>query len=275
MPEGVAEEIEELAVVGQWTSLDEAYEHALVVLAMNLDCFVREIDGFFALEVEPEREGAVRHELSEYVAEQQHWRARAELSVGAVGMELGLLWVLSLVAIFLLQIKDPGISDRFCNSSVDVVAGGEWWRTFTALFLHGDLPHLAGNVFIGGVFCYFVVQSFGQIRGWVLILASGVMGNALNAVHHYPETFYSLGASTATFGAVGLLVGLGIVLAWKSRAYRMFKPMMVPLAVGLVVLGWYGVGDGNTDVLAHLFGWVSGLVLGAIVARRMETESLR
>jgi rhomboid protease GluP len=272
MPEGVVEEIEELAVVGQWSSLDEAYEHALVVLAMNLDCFVREADGFFALEVEPEREVAVRHELREYVAEQQHWRNRAELSVGAVGMELGLLWVLSLVAIFLLQIKDPGISDRFCNSSVDVVAGGEWWRTITALFLHGDLPHLAGNVFIGGVFCYFVAQSFGQLRGWVLILASGVMGNALNAVHHYPATFYSLGASTATFGAVGLLVGMGMVLAWRSLAYRMLKPVFVPLAGGLVMLGWYGVSDGNTDVLGHIFGWISGAILGTLAAARLGRE---
>ncbi|MFC7338457.1 rhomboid family intramembrane serine protease [Haloferula chungangensis] len=272
MPEGIAEEVEELAVVGQWSSLDEAYENALVVLAMNLDCFIREVDGFFAIEVEPERERLVRHELSEYAAEQQLWRERAELPVGAVGMELALIWVLSLVGIFLFQIKDPSISDRFCNSAVDVVAGGEWWRTFTALFLHADAPHLLGNVFIGGVFCYFVAQSFGQLRGWMMILASGVLGNSLNALYHFPENFYSLGASTATFGAMGLLVGLGVVLAWKSRTYRMLKPVMVPLATGLIMLGWYGVGDGNTDVLAHVFGWSSGVVLGVVVAGKMETE---
>lgn len=272
MPEGVAEEVEELAVVGQWPSLDEAYENALVVLAMNLDCFVREVDGLFALEVEQEREGAIRHELSEYAAEQQDWRERAELPVGVVGMELAVFWAISLVGIFLLQLKDPEISDRFCNSAVDVVAGGEWWRTFTALFLHGDFPHLAGNLVYGGVFCFFVAQSFGQVRGWILILASGVTGNALNAVYYYPENFYSLGASTATFGAVGLLVGLGIVLAWKSRTYRMLKPVVVPLAGGLVMLGLFGVSDGDTDVMAHVFGWLSGVVLGTVVSMRMETE---
>ena len=71
MPEGIVEEVEELAVVGQWDSLDEAYEHALVVLAMNLDCSVREIDGMFAIEVEHYAETAIRHELSEYASEQQ------------------------------------------------------------------------------------------------------------------------------------------------------------------------------------------------------------
>ena len=101
MPEGVIEEVDELAVVGQWKSLDDAYEHALVVLAMNLDCFVREIDGFFALEVEPSQEGAIRHELGEYVAEQQQWRERVELPVGAVGMELATIWALMLVGVFL------------------------------------------------------------------------------------------------------------------------------------------------------------------------------
>ena len=95
-------------------------------------------------------------------------------------MELALLWVLSLVGVFLVQIKDPAIVDRFSNSSIGLFFENEWWRPFTALFLHADFPHLAGNVMIGGVFCVLVAQSFGQLRGWLLILASGVMGEC----HH-------------------------------------------------------------------------------------------
>ena len=263
-------EEEALAEVGRWSSPAEAYEHALVVLAMNLDCFVRETDGLYALEVEPAAEGVIRSELREYAAEQQEWRERAELPVGTVGMELALVWVLSLVGVFFLQLKDPGISDRFCNSSIAVLGHAEWWRPFTALFLHADFPHLAGNVFLGGVFCVFVAQSFGQVRGWLLILASGTLGNAANAAKHYPEGFQSLGASTATFGALGLLVGMGLVLAWRSHSCRKFKPMLVPLAVGLFIFGWRGVGGENADILGHLFGCLSGVVLGALAAWRMK-----
>jgi membrane associated rhomboid family serine protease len=272
MPEGVIEEVEESTVVGQWKSLDEAYEHALVVLAMNLDCFVREIDGFFALEVEPGDESAIRCELEEYAAEQQQWRERAELPVGAVGMELAMLWLLSLVGMFLFQMREPDLVARFSNSSLGLFAEGEWWRPFTALFLHTDFPHLAGNVLIGGVFCVFVAQSFGQLRGWVLILASGVLGNTVTAAFHFPDPFRSIGASTATFGALGLLVGMGIVLSWHSRSYRQLKPVIVPIAVGLVLLGWFGVGGVDTDVLAHLFGCLSGVLLGAIAAWQMRVS---
>lgn len=267
------EEEEQLAVVGRWKSLDEAYEHALVVLAMNLDCFVREIDGFFALEVEPGKEGAILHELGEYAAEQQQWRERAELPVGTVGMELAMLWVLSLVSVFLFQVRNPDLTRDFSNSSIGLFSDHEWWRPFTALFLHADFPHLAGNVLIGGVFCVFVAQSFGQLKGWLLIIASGVMGNIITDAVHYPEAFRSIGASTATFGALGLLVGMGIVLAWHSRSYRQLKPVIVPIAVGLVLLGWFGAGGVDTDVLGHLFGWSSGVVLGIVAAWLMKSGS--
>lgn len=272
MSEVVAEEVEELAVVGRWQSLDEAYEHALVVLAMNLDCFVREEGGAFALEAEPAAEQAIREEFSEYRKEQSERRERVEMPIGAVGGELAILWVLSLVVVFALQHKDPAISDLYCNSSVGLFGEGEWWRPFTALFLHGDLGHLAGNIFIGGIFCLMVAHSFGQLRGWLLILASGVVGNGINAAVHYPDPFLSLGASTATFGAVGLLVGMGVVLAWRSRSYRELKPVIVPVAVGLTVLGWYGVGGENTDVMGHVFGWLAGLGLGLVAASRMEVK---
>lgn len=275
MLEGVIEEEEQLAVVGLWKSLDEAYEHALVVLAMNRDCFVREIDGFFALEVQAGNELAIRNELDEYATEQQQWRERVELPVGAVGMEMALLWVLSLVGVFLLQIRDPAMTRDFSNSSIGLFVEGEWWRPFTALFLHADFEHLAGNVLIGGVFCVFVAQSFGQVRGWLLILASGVLGNIITDSVHFPEPFRSIGASTATFGALGLLVGMGIVLAWHSRSYRKLKPVIVPVAVGLVLLGWFGAGGVDTDVLGHLFGWLSGVVLGALSAWVMSRKSGR
>jgi membrane associated rhomboid family serine protease len=125
-------------------------------------------------------------------------------------------------------------------------------------------------VLIGGTFCVFVAQSFGQWRGWFLILASGVLGNLITCAVHFPQPFRSIGASTATFGALGLLVGMGMVLAWHSRSYRMLKPVIAPIAVGLVLLGWFGAGGVDTDVLGHLFGWLSGIFLGTLAAWKMK-----
>lgn len=263
MTEGVVDEAESLAMVGRWRTPDGAYEHALVVLAMNLDCFIREREGGFSLEVDPEHEERVLRELDEYDSEQERFRSGGEPQVGAVGMELAVIWVMMLVVVYLCQLRDPGITGRFLNSSTALFSEGQWWRPFTALFLHADFAHLAGNALIGGVFCVLVAQSFGQLRGWLLILASGTLGNLLTSAFHHPEVFRSLGASTATFGALGLLVGMGVVLSLSRGNIRLMRPVIVPVAVGLILFGWFGVGGVDTDVLGHLFGLVSGIVLGA------------
>ncbi len=101
-----------------------------------------------------------------------------------------------------------------------MIDGGEWWRPFTSLFLHADFNHLLGNVCFGVIFCVLVAHSVGPVLGWVLILASGVMGNILTAGWYYPERFQSVGASTATFGALGILVGLGAWMAWRCMVGR-------------------------------------------------------
>jgi rhomboid protease GluP len=269
----VAEEPEERVQVGEWPSLGEVHEHALVVLAMQRDCWIREDEGRYAIEVEPAAAEAVSEEFSLYAAEQAEWRERVEMPVFSSGFELALLWVISLLLAFMAQDRIPDLVDRFCNSSFGVLRDGEWWRPFTALFLHADGPHLLGNVLLGGFFCVLVAQTFGALRGWALIFASGTLGNVVNLLPHRGEPYLSLGASTATFGALGLLVGAGVCQAWHARHWRELKPLIVPLGAGLIALGWWGGGGASpgdrTDVTAHVFGWLVGIVLGAVVAAGM------
>lgn len=253
----------EWPAVGRWPTLSAAYEHALVVLAMNLDCRVDDgDDGRYAVFADPAHEAAIRREWEHYAAEESERRERVEPPAFPVGVELAAAWVGSLVLMFAWQVRNPDITGRLSNSSEALLAGGEWWRPFTALFLHGDFGHLLGNIMIGGMFCLLVAQSFGAWRGWLLILAGGTIGNALNAWAHFPGGFSSIGASTATFAAVGILAGSGLWVAWKSRSYREFKPLLVPVVVGLTILAWFGVGGENTDVAGHVLGLVCGAVLG-------------
>lgn len=269
----VEEEQDELVTVGEWDSLGEANEHALVVLAMRRDCWIREGSGTYALEVEPAAAGPVSDEFSLYAAEQAEWRERVEMPVFSPGLEIALVWVLAMMAAFLAQENLPGLTERFCNSTFGVLRDGEWWRPFTALFLHADGLHLLGNVVLGGFFCVLVAQTFGVLRGWGLIFLSGTVGNLLNVLAHADAPFHSIGASTATFGALGLLVGAGVCQAWHARHWRELKPLIVPLGAGLAALALWGAGgvslDDRTDVSAHLFGWVAGLVIGGGVAAWM------
>ena len=72
-----------------------------------------------------------------------------------------------------------------------------------------------------------------------------------------------LARSTAVFGAVGLLAALR--QDWRSgRAFRNLRDW-APLAGGVMLLAFLGFSDGQTDILAHVFGFVSGVGLGAIL----------
>ncbi len=257
---------EEWTEVGEWSSLDQADEHALVALSMRSDCRVMPKAGTFSLEVAPEVAEPVRRELEVYADEQEI--PRPEESVKPAGLALAAGWALVLAVVHGFRETDPSIVTRWANDAARVWSGGEWWRAFTALFLHADGAHLLGNLLIGGVFCVMVATVLGAWRGWILILASGFAGNLLTGWIHYgyDEPFRSLGASTATFGALGILVGAGVVRAWRERRYRALKPLIAPLAVGCSLLGMFGAGGVDTDVLGHLCGWGAGIFFGLLAA---------
>lgn len=255
-----------LALVGEFTSMQDANEYALVVLAMNLDCWMRMEAGGerYALYANPAFAIAVREEFALYTEEQSLPKDRKlEVPLYHSGLEFYLLWAISLVLVFMSQTEI--IEDQYCNSSIALYAQGEWWRPFTALFLHGDFNHLIGNLLIGGIFCFLVAQSIGPFVGWLAILISGTLGNIATAGYYFPEEFRSLGASTATFGALGLLVGSSVYFAWQSHSFRKMGGAVIPFVAGAILLGWFGAGGPNTDVLAHVMGFLMGTALGLMI----------
>jgi len=257
-----------LIPVGEWPSFSEASEHALVVLAMNLDCWIFPSAGSYAVFAEPSHAGAIKHEYQLYAAEQAVRQEYVDPPMFPAGLSLMFSWALVLLGTFLWQGRDSTVTDRFCNSSVALVQDGEWWRPFTSLFLHADGGHLLGNVAIGGIFCLMVAKLIGAWRAWPLILLAGTLANALNAWLRFPVSFESIGASTATFGALGILVGHSTRLAWRHRSYREFRPLLAPLLAGLMMVTWYGTSGENTDVAGHFLGVACGMAIGWFALRK-------
>ena len=95
---------------------------------------------------------------------------------------------------------------------------------------------------------------------WLLLLA-GAGGNALTAAVHGRD-HVSVGASTAVFGAIGILAALQIT---RSRAGSGGRKSWVVIAASLALLALLGAGP-HADVLAHLFGFLVGGGLGLIAA---------
>ncbi|MEZ7842542.1 MAG: rhomboid family intramembrane serine protease [Opitutales bacterium] len=176
------------------------------------------------------------------------------------------LYAAVLITCFVWQGRADMVSAGQADS-VAMVKGSQWWRAVTALTLHADVVHLVSNLISGLGFAFFVCRFFGAGAGWLLVLLSGIAGNVLNAMVYYPEVHYSIGASTAVFGALGLLTGVGIWAAVLDPDHRLSLPRwLIPVFGGLTLLGLFGVGDGNVDVAAHISGFACGAVFGALGA---------
>lgn len=145
-----------------------------------------------------------------------------------------------------------------------LVTEGQWWRVFTALTLHLDTAHLLANLLFGVVFGFFVAQALGGGMGWLGIVAGGGLGNAINAAIQ-PARHSAVGASTAVFAALGILVSYALHHRWRlpGGAARRWSP----LVGGVLLLVYTGIGGARTDVVAHVTGFLAGMLIGALGAR--------
>ena len=140
------------------------------------------------------------------------------------------------------------------------VVEGQWWRAFTALTLHLDPAHLLANLAFGAVFGLLAAQALGGGVAWLSIVVAGGAGNIINAWLQPPQ-HHAIGASTAVFGALGILVALSLY-HWRRRSGGVIRRWS-PLIGGFVLLAYTGMGGERTDVLAHVTGLVAGLAVGA------------
>lgn len=245
-----------------------ASEGALVLEAMGIEHRVGREAGLWCLRVDPHDADRARRELTAARRENHGAEARARAPAPA-RVDSGLPGV---AAYLLVLWALPALQARSGAGAVWVEAGllqaglvraGEWWRTVTALTLHGDLAHLVANSFFGAVFGLFAGRHLGSGLAWLLIVLAGAAGNALNAYLRV-EGFRSLGASTATFAALAL-VG---ALVWRRGHFRggNWRRRAGPVFAAVALLAYTGVGGEDTDVLAHVTGFASGFLAGWLVA---------
>lgn len=141
---------------------------------------------------------------------------------------------------------------------------GEWWRAVTDLCLHASSVHLLGNLVFGTVFLLLLAQLTGAGVAALSMVAAGTVGNVLSALVQAPQQT-SIGASTAIFASLGIIVAL----RQSTRQGRSVSKLRnwTPLGGGLALLAFLGFSGENTDMLAHVTGFGSGLVAGFVLSR--------
>lgn len=140
--------------------------------------------------------------------------------------------------------------------------GGQWWRVLTATWLHADVAHLVSNVATGGLTLGLAMGRYGPGTALCLSLIAGAAANVPGVLLRDPAS-RALGASGVVMATLGLLAGHAVV--WWRISRHASKPVWISLgAAGFLFLS-LGV-DPSSDVLAHLGGFVAGIVLGAVAA---------
>ena len=236
----------------------KANDWALVLAAASIQHRVDEHDGHFALVVHAADAAVASEALVAFDAEGASEQQPPAPDHG--WSPLGLLCAVGLAAMFLVTgTRDHGSVWFVAGSaSAELIMRGAWWRAITALTLHADLLHLAGNVIASLVFMSSVGRWLGGGLGAILILASATAGNLLTAVRHHTN-HDSVGASTATFAALGLVAGLQVARRLRLRTRPGYA--WVPIGAGLGLFAMLGVAAG-ADYWAHLFGLGFGLLFG-------------
>ena len=210
---------------------------------------------------------AALRELRQYENENRDWPPPPPQGTPLVDNRTTTIWVLIVIGVFynltLHQVDLAGHHPvdwkTLGNAHAGKIMDGQWWRLITALTLHADWQHLLGNLLIGGIFISRLCRDLRSGPAWLLLLAAGTLGNLVNAWLQSPA-HRAVGASTAIFGAVGTLAAISMVRYRHNLRRR--RRWTLPVAAALGLLAMLGAGGENTDLGAHLFGFLFGLPLG-------------
>jgi membrane associated rhomboid family serine protease len=169
------------------------------------------------------------------------------------------------------QVPDPGLQPTPIPP---------WLTLLTAIFMHGSIMHLAGNMWFLWIFGDNIEDDMGHVKYLLFYLATGVIASLVFVfLNRSGEAALTpcLGAS----GAISGVLGAYLVLHPQRRVSVILLRMMVDVpgyvAVGIwflfqIVSGFLDQGGGGgVAYSAHIAGFVAGMVL----AKPMSFTSVR
>ena len=155
-----------------------------------------------------------------------------------------------------------------------------WSTLFTSMFLHGGWAHLGGNMLYLWIFGDNLEKVMGRLRFLLFYLVCGVAAS-------FAHIAFNLGSSVPAVGASGAISGIlgGYMLMFPKNRVRVLMRGGVTSVPAYVMLGMWiliqlvsGVGavanteqTGGVAFMAHIGGFVAGLVLVRLFARGRTT----
>ncbi len=176
----------------------------------------------------------------------------------------------TIIAVFVLELAVGGVGSLLNEPSnrrlIDLgamqpllIATGEYWRLFTAMFLHANLLHIAFNGYALYLFGTFIESNLGRTRMALIYFVTGFVASAASYAFGSVGVV-GVGASGAIFGIFGAFIAYN----YRRRHLAMSSANLRWAATMLVLNALLTFGFGTIDWRAHLGGLVSGVAAGAI-----------
>ena len=151
----------------------------------------------------------------------------------------------------------------------------------TAMFMHGGIMHLVGNMLYLWIFGDNVEHRFGHFWFLVFYLFSGLVASFAQIIFDPNSVIPNLGAS----GAIAGVLGAYMVLFPRNRVNAVFFYVIVSIPAVFVIGLWgatqmfQGFGSmfetgqsGGVAYMAHIGGFVAGVTMGFIARATFKEE---
>lgn len=250
-------------------SEDQANTYGIVLSSSDISYQMRKERKGWCIWVNEENEERALNAIEQYLEENKDVTLKDETFGHAYQRTFTGLWAAIILLACYIAPKssdDIQVFIRAYGSSAFHILHGELFRTATSLLLHANALHLAGNMIGIALFGTAVCTITGWGVGWLMIFATGILGNLVNAFL-YKTSHLSIGASTAVFGAIGTLAAHQFFKKFRLPGQRI--KAWLPLGGGLALLGFLGSGQ-HVDLTAHLFGFMAGIMMGLLYAVFMK-----
>ena len=150
--------------------------------------------------------------------------------------------------------------------------GQEYWRLFTAAFLHFGFRHLLNNMLVLAFLGDNMERAMGKIKYFIFYMLSAFGSNLCSFFIEKArnQNTVSAGASGAIFAVVGGM--LYILIVNKGRLEDLNQRNIILFIIFSIYMGYTTVGVNN---VAHVSGLAIGFLLAVIMYRKKKRRQIR
>ena len=169
-------------------------------------------------------------------------------------------------------LADPTESSaQYLAFSTSNLRSGRIWTLVTALFLHADILHLAGNMIFLFAFGNALEKEMGAGKTYLSFFGGGVIALIFGVFFYNPNALL-VGASAAIF----TLTAVVLLVKPLKFSFIFFMPLGLVALIYIIynVVAIQTGAEGNVAYISHVIGFAVGIPLGAMWSKNLARNLL-